>query len=78
MKKEPCFYRWSVLAASMIFLAIGSPASGQDAPRVFGEVIDVRVVNLEVVVTGKDGGRVQGLEPEDFLVLVDKREVAIA
>ncbi len=77
MKKEPCFYRWSVLAASMIFLAIGSPASGQDAPRVFGEVIDVRVVNLEVVVTGKDGGRVQGLEPEDFLVLVDKREVAI-
>ncbi len=42
----------------------------------FGEVIDVRVVNLEVVVTEK-GERVTGLGPEDFVLTVDGREVPI-
>ena len=43
----------------------------------FGEVIDVRVLNLEVAVTGKDGEHVTGLGPEDFRLFVDDDEVAI-
>ena len=39
--------------------------SAQDDSEVFGEVIDVRVINLEVVVE-EDGARVTGLGPDDF------------
>lgn len=56
------------------------PVFGQDAPEaptgLFGEVVDVRVVNVEVVVT-KNGERVTGLGPEDFRLMVDGREVPI-
>ncbi len=47
-----------------------------DAPT-FGERIDVRVVNVEVVVTDKSGNRVTGLPPGDFRLKVDGREVPI-
>jgi VWFA-related protein len=47
-----------------------------DTP-VINEVIDVRVVNVEAVVTGKDGKPVRGLGPADFRLLVDGREVPI-
>lgn len=52
------------------------PAIAQDEPSVFGEVIDVRVVNLEVVVTEK-GERVTGLGPDDFLLTIDGQEVPL-
>jgi len=44
---------------------------------VFGETIDVRVVNVEVVVEDKDGIRVSGLRPEDFRLVVDGEPVPI-
>ncbi len=43
----------------------------------FGEVIDVRVLNLEVAVTDKDGAHVEGLQPGDFRLLVDGNVVPI-
>src|SRR5687768_11222453 len=59
-------------------LASLGDAAAQDArPGVFGEVLDVRVVNLEVVVTDRDGARVRGLLPQDFELTVDGREVPI-
>lgn len=60
---------------AILTLALAAPPTlaQEDA---FGEVIDVRVVNLEVVVT-ENGQRVTGLGPEDFLLTVDGREVAI-
>jgi VWFA-related protein len=72
------------LAALAFLQALaGVPATGQqpspdeDVPDVFGEVIDVRVVNIEVVVTDRDGVRVRGLGPADFELTVDGREVPI-
>lgn len=57
---------------------LGGPVAAQDEqPGVFGEVLDVRVVNVEVVVTDKDGVRVPSLRPEDFTLEVDGREVPI-
>lgn len=44
----------------------------------FDEIIDVRVVNLEVVVTDRQGNRVTDLKPSDFRLKVDKKEVPIA
>ncbi|MYA07999.1 MAG: VWA domain-containing protein [Holophagales bacterium] len=43
----------------------------------FGEEVDVRVVNLEVVVEDRAGNRVHGLEADDFRLLVDGHEVDI-
>lgn len=49
----------------------------EPAPGIFGEQIDVRVVNVEVVVTDKQGNRVSGLAPGDFRLRVDGKEVPI-
>jgi VWFA-related protein len=77
------------LVLSLLALAIaGLPAAAQEEAAeaaeaaetpidVFGEVIDVRVVNVEVVVTDRDGNRVTGLGPQDFRLLVDGKEVAV-
>jgi VWFA-related protein len=53
--------------------------SAQEVPReqVFGETIDVRVVNVETVVTNHAGKRMQGLKAEDFRLLVDGKEVPV-
>lgn len=52
-----------------------SQGSAEDGPA-FGDVLDVRLMNLEVVVTQK-GERVQGLGADDFRLLVDGQEVPI-
>ena len=44
----------------------------------FGERIDVRVVNVEAVVTDREGGRVRGLTAADFRLLVDDKEMPIS
>ncbi len=49
----------------------------QDTPSVFGDVVDVRVVNLEAVVTDKGGNRVFDLHPTDFRLLVDGVEMPV-
>ena len=46
-------------------------------PPLFGESIDVRVVNVEAVVTDRDGNRVTGLKPGDFRLRVDGKEVPV-
>lgn len=54
-----------------------SPSPAQDPPPAFGETIDVRVINVEAVVTDKAGDRVHDLGPDDFRLLVGGREVEI-
>jgi len=63
---------------SLLILWPPSAAVSQgSAERPFVDVIDVRVVNLEVVVVDGKGHRVSGLGPEDFRLAVDKREIPI-
>jgi VWFA-related protein len=45
--------------------------------QVFGDTIDVRVVNVEAVITDGKGALVRGLSAADFRLLVDGREVPI-
>lgn len=56
------------------------PATARDAePRgSFGETIEVRLIDVEVVVTDRRGNRVSGLGRDDFRLLVDGREVPVA
>lgn len=64
-----------VAAVALALLGPLGPAVAQappaEEPRTFVESVDVRVVNVDVVVTDKDGQPVQGLERADFRVLED-------
>jgi VWFA-related protein len=68
------------LAGALSF-AFAGPIGAQPAaetPDSFTESIDVRVVNVEAVVTDRQGKRVRDLTPADFRLLVDGKEVPIA
>ncbi|MFL6293749.1 MAG: VWA domain-containing protein [Thermoanaerobaculia bacterium] len=54
-----------------------SPAASTEPVSAFGDILEVRVVNLEVVVTDAEGKRVPGLQRGDFRLLVDGKEVPI-
>ena len=64
------------LLFALLLLPLAGPLFAQDGGPSFGDVIDVRVVNLEVVVTAK-GQRVPALSPEDFILYVDGQEMPI-
>jgi VWFA-related protein len=71
-------YPWHLLWLVFGGVLLLSPVQAQEAlPGVFGEVIDVRVINLEIVVTDRQGVRVAGLPVEEFVLEVDGREVPI-
>lgn len=66
--------------AGSLFLPFSVPLAAQPAaetPDAFIESIDVRVVNVEAVVTDPKGERVRDLTAADFRLLVDGKEVPI-
>ena len=70
----------SFLNASMVaVLLVAFPAWGQESPvpELFSDAVDVRIVNVEVVVTDKKGNRIRGLKASDFELLVDRKLVPI-
>lgn len=79
-RSDSCRALLAVLAAA---LAFAYPAGAQEPDALsssgvaFGEEIDVRVVNLEVVVEDRDGERVRDLRRDDFRVFVDGDEVDV-
>lgn len=72
----------AVAFAGLLVLAAGLAATPSPAPSAassspFGEEIDVRVVNVEAVVTDHHGQRVTGLSPGDFTLTVDGKPVDV-
>ncbi len=67
-------------AAAVIFCVAAVPVWGQESPLpdLFSEVVDVRVVNVEVVVTDRNGNRIRALEAKDFELLVDGEPVPVS
>ena len=66
-----------VLLALALPLAAQQPPAPEEPASIFGETIDVRVVNVEVVVTDRQGNRVTGLGPGDFRLRVDGKDMPI-
>lgn len=64
-----------VLAGALPLAAQGPAPEGANVE--IGESIDVRVVNVEAVVTDRRGQRIKGLSSADFRLLVDGKEVPI-
>jgi len=78
MSSRYSFFFRTVLLTVLGGLAAFAPAWAQnELPGAFAEVVDVRVINLDVVVTDRDGVRVSGLGPEDFELRVDGETVPI-
>lgn len=72
------FWAAAVLLVGVL-MTLSVPASAQtseSAPSI-SETYDVRVVNVEAVVTDRQGNRIMGLGPEDFTLLVDGQEVEV-
>lgn len=69
------FFVWGFTALSLS-LPILAQTPKAEVP-VVGETIDVRVVNVETVVTNAAGERVRGLAAADFRLLVDGRELPV-
>src|SRR5690349_14495023 len=67
----------SLAASVAAFAQAPRPGARLDDAPTFGERIDVRVVNVEVVVTDKSGNRVTGLPASEFRLKVDGKEVPI-
>ena len=61
----------------LAMLALASAPAPAQTPEGFGETVEVRVINLEVVVTDKQGLPVTGLSPSDFVLKVDGKPVPI-
>lgn len=72
-----------IAAKVLAVLLLALPALGQEPSRtdqpvgLFGEQIEVRVVNVEVVVTDRQGNRVPDLSAKDFRLRVDGKDVPI-
>ncbi|MEM7357154.1 MAG: VWA domain-containing protein [Acidobacteriota bacterium] len=76
MKKNLSKIIASLVLGSFVSIATFAQSSDSDSSPTFGEIIDVRVINLEVVVTERKD-RVSGLTSDDFRLLVDRKEVPI-
>src|SRR5215203_949164 len=74
------YMKLSIPCLATVALSLSLPLAAQE-PRaeipVIGETIDVRVVNVEAVVTSASGERARGLTAADFRLLVDGREVPV-
>jgi VWFA-related protein len=68
------------LALSLLLptLALAQKAPAPEPASDFGEMIDVRVVNVEAVVTDRQGNRVPDLQAGDFRLQVDGKEVPVS
>ena len=79
MSKAVSPTRCGAAVAGALILAL-FPAGAQETslPDLFSDVVDVRIVNVEVVVEDRKGNRIRGLEPDDFELLVDRQPVPIA
>ncbi len=63
-----------------VFLALvfALPLGAQEDPGLFFDTVDVYVVNVEVVVTDKDGNPANGLTREDFEIYEDGKPVELS
>jgi VWFA-related protein len=77
MRNTTLFLTLALIPGAMSAAAAPPRTPAAADPQVFSESLDVRVVNVESVVTDSRGNRVPGLGAADFRLLVDGKEVPI-
>jgi len=74
---RPTVYR-RCCSLTLVLTVLALPSPAQDTPAgTFGGSVEVRVVNVEAVVTDRSGDRVVGLGPDAFRLVVDGKPVPI-
>jgi VWFA-related protein len=68
---------WISCLSVFLLTSATQPPPPPPAVPSLGETIEVSIVNLDVVVTDKQGNRVQGLSQDDFTILEDGKPQAI-
>ncbi len=68
----------AAFATAFLLCSTSGVAQAQPASETFGETIDVRVVNVDVWVTDRDGDPVTGLTADDFEVRENGRPVELS
>jgi hypothetical protein len=68
--------RFTVSTSLTAIFCLSAPVPGQEAPT-FREQVEVRVMDLDVVVTDRDGRPVPDLKREDFTVRLAGKPVPI-
>ena len=66
-----------VLSGSLAFVPAASTRAQPEPEPVFGEAVDVRLVNVDVYVTDRKGRRLPGLGDDDFLIYQDGQRVEV-
>ena len=67
-----------IAARLVLFSLLFLPVVAFPQTQTFGESIEVRVANIDVIVTTRQGGKVSGLRAEDFQLLVDGKQQPIS
>ena len=71
-----------LLPSALLAQEPAAPPPADEGPSpwqtIFGETVEVNVVNVEVVVTDADGKPVHGLKPQDFVVLEDGKPIEVS
>jgi VWFA-related protein len=67
----------AALAVPAVFAQAGRTSQPPQGEDIFSEVLEVRAVNVQVVVTDRRGNRVSGLSAKDFRILLDGKEVPL-
>ena len=70
-------FGWIVAAAVVAVVVLGGGAVAQEVGGLFFDTVDVRLVNVEVLVTDKDGNAVTDLTVDEFEVFEDGRRVEV-
>lgn len=65
-----------VFVAALVLVSV-EPVDAQIARRTYADTLEVKVLNLEAVITDRDGQRAPELTKEDFSLYVDDQRVAI-
>jgi VWFA-related protein len=70
--------RSTIMVAALVLVASAMPGAQQKpAPPIVIETVQVNIVNVEIVVTDREGRSIPGLESRDFEVLEDGKPVPI-
>jgi len=67
-----------IASASLAFLVALSAAAQQEPQRTYGETLEIRVINVDVVVTDRSGNPVTGLTKGDFELFENGRRKEVS
>src|SRR3954469_4437002 len=77
MRWMTAFFAMTIFSLPVLGQGVAQDVKQPELVQIMGETLDVRVVNVEAVVTGRSGQHLRGLAAGDFRLMVDGKEVPV-